>query len=148
MARRSDPSEDLAEVLSRAGLTFHLAAGARGRATLQVLSGEELLDVHVDHAFNPVLLGAIRGRNAGSPWVLCWGRLPSDGVAPAVAFGGGVLCRRFLPVRVIGIGGRFWAACTQAEFRTVTAASPAGVESRRLVHVPRPRPTGDLFDDE
>lgn len=128
-----DPGADPAEVLSHAGLTFRLATGMRGRAALEVLSGDELLGVHVDHVFSPVLLGAVRGRNERAPWALCWGRLPPDGAVPAVAFGGGLLRHRSLPVRVARIGGCFWVAWAQGDFRTVTAASPAGAESRRLV---------------
>lgn len=136
-ARRS-PGSCPALVTAPGGIAFRPAPGSHGRAALEVLADGEVLGVHVEHSLGGLLLGALRGRRAGAAWALAWGRLPPDGSAPAVAFDGGQLRRRSLPVRVVRVGERFWAAWAEGEFRTVTVAGPWAdadtVETWRLVH--------------
>lgn len=111
------------------------AGSGRGRAALELYQYGELTDVLVAARLTPHLLRGARhcpstGRNR---YVLAWGRLAADGVAPAVVFTGRRPFRRARSTAEVAVvADRFWIAWAEGPFDAVRVEHSAGGTAERL----------------
>jgi hypothetical protein len=79
----------------------------------------------------PLLRGTRAADGAAGPCALAWGRLPTSGATPRVAFGGGRHRSRRQQATVLKVTSWCWLAAADGEFRQVNVwVAGNGVRAR------------------